>query len=158
MNATSPKSDVTRWRQKARDPKARAAHAADTTSWRRSLAEADFGPEEQAELIENLRAGLRITEAAAAVGMTANAVYGRARWDVEFGNALEQVLAETCPAGDMCGRPAGGEARRALRGLPPSAPPAYVLIQADVAPPSGTIRQAVSACEQEAGQVRKVPG
>jgi hypothetical protein len=102
-----PKLDVTRYRQKARDPQARAAHAADTTSWRRSVAEADFGPDEHAQLLAALRAGLRLTAAAAELGLTANAVYGRARWDAEFGDALETVLAETCPAGDWCGRPAG---------------------------------------------------
>lgn len=107
MPTPAPKSDVTRYRQRARDPKARAAHAADTTSWRRSVAEADFGPDEQEQLFEALRAGLRLTAAAAAVGMTTHAIYGRARWDVEFGDALETVLAETCPAGDLCGRPAG---------------------------------------------------
>jgi hypothetical protein len=105
-----PKLNVTRYRQKARDPQARAAHAADTTSWRRSIAEADFGPEEQVLLFKSLRADLPI--AAAAAGMTVNGVYGRARWDGEFGDALETVLAETCPArtaptGDMCGRPVG---------------------------------------------------
>lgn len=103
----TPKLDITRYRQKARDPKARAAHAADTNSWRRSVAEADFGPDEHAELFAGLRSGLRITAAAAAIGMTANAVYGRASWDGEFADALEHVLADTCPAGDWCGRPAG---------------------------------------------------
>jgi hypothetical protein len=115
MPAPTPKSDVTRYRQRARDPKARAAHAADTTSWRRSVAEADFGPDEHAQLFDALRAGLRLTAAVAAaaatVGLTANAVYGRSRWDGEFGDSLEKVLAETCPAriaptGDFCGRPA----------------------------------------------------
>ncbi|AIG81291.1 Hypothetical protein AJAP_42620 (plasmid) [Amycolatopsis japonica] len=99
-------ADVSRWRKGARDDVARAAHNAETTSWRRSLREATFDPEDHEVLFEQLRAGLRLSEAAAVVGQTTHAVYGRARWDAEFSEKLERVLAETCPA-EICGTAKG---------------------------------------------------
>lgn len=100
-------SDVTRYRQRARDAAARAAHAADTTSWRRSIAEADFGPDEQQQLVDALRRGASMTQAAAEIGLSTNLVYGRTQWDPDFSSELEAALTETCPAGELCGRPAG---------------------------------------------------
>jgi hypothetical protein len=99
--------DVTRWRKRDRDRAARVAHNADTTSWRRGIAEVDFNPDDQAELLRHIRSGATVAQAAARLGMTFQAVYGRARWDVSFGQALEDLLAATCPAGDWCGRPKG---------------------------------------------------
>jgi hypothetical protein len=113
-----PHADVSRWRRGIRDIAARLAHNADTTSWRRSIAEAVFDADDQAHVLEELRRGARVTEAAAAVGLAVNALYGRAEWDADFADRLEETLANTCPAGDYCGRPAGvkhGGHRRACR-------------------------------------------
>ncbi|OLZ43619.1 hypothetical protein BS329_38850 [Amycolatopsis coloradensis] len=99
-------ADVSRWRQGDRDDSARAAHNAEITSWRRSLREAEFDVDDHEILFAQLRAGLRLSEAAAVVGQTTNGVYGRARWDPEFRDKLEQVLAETCRA-EICGTASG---------------------------------------------------
>ncbi|HEY2096299.1 MAG TPA: hypothetical protein VGH72_07545 [Pseudonocardia sp.] len=100
-------SNTTRWRYGARDDAARTAHTAGTVAWRRSIAEAIFGATEQETVFAALRAGLTLTQAAKALDLTTNAIYGRARWDHAFRDQLEEVLDETCPAGDYCGRPAG---------------------------------------------------
>ncbi|WP_433574142.1 hypothetical protein [Nocardia brasiliensis] len=88
---------TSRYRSGARDQEARSAHARDTGEWRRALRRAEFGPREHQVVFERLRAGERLSEAAAAAGMTTVGVYGRARWDPDFSTALEAVLAETCP-------------------------------------------------------------
>ena len=101
------RKDVTRWRYGDRDSGARIAQNASTTSWRRDIADAAFPEADQAELLRAIRRGVSVRGAAAALGMTYQAVYGRAAWDVGFAEALETTLADTCPAGDMCGRARG---------------------------------------------------
>jgi hypothetical protein len=100
-------SAVTRYRYGARGAAAGAAHSAASVAWRRAIAEAIFGTAEQDTLFAALRAGLTLTQAAKALDLTPQAVYGRARWDTDFHDRLEDVLDETCPAEDLCGRPAG---------------------------------------------------
>ncbi|MEU6562655.1 hypothetical protein [Nocardia nova] len=92
---------------RARDTEARADHARVSRTWRRDIARAAFDTTDQAALFAALRAGHRITTAARTLGFSHAAVYGRARWDTAFADALEKVLTETCPAGDHCGTPAG---------------------------------------------------
>jgi hypothetical protein len=99
--------DVSRYRSGDRDDQARAAHTADTTSWRHGIAEVVFTGEDQQLLLDRLREGWRMRAAAAAVGLSFQAVYGRASWDGEFRDALEEVLATTCPAEGVCGTASG---------------------------------------------------
>ncbi|MBF6333584.1 hypothetical protein [Nocardia transvalensis] len=93
--------------QNARDAAARAAHASVSKQWRRQLAAAAFHRRDQAKLLTMIRSGTTLTAAAAELGLSHQAVYGRANWDTRFGNRLERVLAATCPAGSRCGTPAG---------------------------------------------------
>lgn len=99
--------DTSRYRNGERDDDARAAHSAESASWRYDIAEVVFSVEDQQELLARLRAGWALPAAAASVGMRYQAIYGRAKWDSSFHEQLEAVLAETCPAGRWCGRPSG---------------------------------------------------
>ncbi|SFQ82000.1 hypothetical protein [Amycolatopsis rubida] len=100
---------TTRYRHGSRRPAPRAAHSASSKQWRRKIAASRFGPREQQALFAGLRKGLSLTQAAKPVDMTANAVYGRARWDEEFRDRLEAVLDETCPGGEWCGTATGAK-------------------------------------------------
>jgi hypothetical protein len=98
--------NTTRYRFGDCDDEARAAHTAETTSWKRGIAEVVFTPEDQQVLLDAIRAGATVT-AAAALGLSFQAVYGRGSWDEEFRDALDTALADTCPAAHACGTPSG---------------------------------------------------
>ncbi|WP_433716976.1 hypothetical protein ACQP2U_42370 (plasmid) [Nocardia sp. CA-084685] len=93
--------------RKARDAEARAAHAAASRQWRRALAAAAFNRDDQKRLLNAIRNGTTVANAARDLGLTHQAIYKRASWDTRFGNQLERALAETCPAGTHCGKPSG---------------------------------------------------
>ncbi|MGW5383979.1 hypothetical protein [Nocardia sp. NPDC003963] len=91
----------------ARDEAARAGHAAVSRRWRRGLADAVFNAGDRQMLLAAVRDGASVAEAAAAVGVTHQQVYGRTEWDPDFRAALEGALAASCPAGALCGTPSG---------------------------------------------------
>lgn len=92
---------------RARDQRARAAHADVSRTWRREIATQAFDDRDKQVLLAAVREGMTVTEAAAAIHVSHQQVYGRARWDHEFREALEDALAQTCPAGQYCGTPTG---------------------------------------------------
>lgn len=98
---------TTRYRYGDRDRSARTAHAAESKRWRREIAVSLLGPVEQEVLFAALRAGFALAQAARAIDLTTNAIYGRAAWDEDFRDQLDEVLDETCPAGEWCGRASG---------------------------------------------------
>ncbi|WP_280426425.1 hypothetical protein [Nocardia carnea] len=91
----------------ARDEAARAEHAAVSRRWRHELADAVFNARDRHMLLAAVRDGVRVSEAAAAVGVTHQQVYGRTEWDPDFRDALEEALTTSCPAGAYCGTPSG---------------------------------------------------
>lgn len=106
--AESSYSDNSRYhRHRARDQQARAGHADVSRQWRRALADAAFNAGDRERLVAAVRAGATVAEAAAALSLTPQQVYGRASWDTEFAAELDDALAQTCPAGAHCGTATG---------------------------------------------------
>lgn len=114
-----------RWRYGDRDREALAAHNLDTRRWRRELADAEFPPRCREQLLVELARTPDMVEAASAVGVSHELVYGRMRRDTAFRDRVEAVLAAHCRAlaTGQCGtargyRDAGGRCascRRAKR-------------------------------------------
>ncbi|MGV9679096.1 hypothetical protein ACWDSJ_27760 [Nocardia sp. NPDC003482] len=98
--------------QGARDAEARRGHAAASRRWRRQRAATRFTPDDQARLLELIRRGRTVAEAASEIGLSFQAVFKRTLWDPRFGDRLEKALAETCPAGQWCGTAAGARFHR----------------------------------------------
>lgn len=108
MPPARPYSDNSRYHlHHARDERARAAHADVSRAWRRGIATLAFDDRDAQVLLAAVREGMTVAEAAAAISVSHQQVYGRARWDHEFRDALEDALAQTCPAGQYCGTPSG---------------------------------------------------
>ncbi|MEV4087698.1 type I-E CRISPR-associated protein Cse1/CasA, partial [Nonomuraea fuscirosea] len=139
-----PAKPASRYRAGARnDPEARAAHNEQTREWRRQQSDAEFPPAARQRVLAAVREGQKLTDAARAVNITTNGVWGRARWDAEFSDSLEEALAANCPGGARCGTDAGykdgGRCRR-CRGAhrnpgsarpakpPAAAPPGFDLV------------------------------
>lgn len=120
---------TSRYRAGEHTPDTRAAHAADTTSWRRTLADAEFSPELRARFLDLLRETGTVKATARGLGLTPQRVYGRMTRDAQFAAAVEE-RSSRCPA-----RAATGAAPSAATGLAagaptvgePSAPPADFL-------------------------------
>lgn len=94
-------SDVTRYRygaRKASDAAATRAHVTQSREWRRDLATAAFDLDDQARLLTLLPEHPDVAEAAGLIGVTAGQVYGRMRWDSEFAEQVETLLATHCRA------------------------------------------------------------
>ncbi|MBF6588428.1 hypothetical protein IU414_27170 [Nocardia farcinica] len=105
---TYPYNDNSRYHVlAARDGRARAAHAEVSRAWRRKIATQAFDDRAAQVLLAAVREGMTVAEAAAVIEVTHQQVYGRARWDGEFREALEDALDQTCPAGEFCGTPSG---------------------------------------------------
>ncbi|MCZ9325743.1 hypothetical protein [Nocardia farcinica] len=105
---TAPNSDNSRYHlYGARDRRARAAHADVSRAWRREIATLAFDDRDKQVLLAAVREGMTVAEAGASISVSHQQVYGRARWDYALREALEDALAQTCPAGQYCGIPGG---------------------------------------------------
>lgn len=107
--ATEVKKPTTLYREGDHSPPVRAAKNADMRRYRREIAEAVFGPEVRARVLDQVRSGTRLSEAAAQANVSAMLVHGRARWDPEFARLLDKALeAYSRPfMGEYCGTPTG---------------------------------------------------
>lgn len=103
------KRATTRYRDGARDARARAAHVKQSREYGRALADAEFPPAERAKFLAELGRIGNMAKACKSFGINHALVYGRMRWDSWFADDVESVLAEVCQGGDMCGRPAGAK-------------------------------------------------
>ncbi|MFE7032411.1 hypothetical protein ACFU9Y_19040 [Streptomyces sp. NPDC057621] len=86
------------------------AHAEASKAQRRASAEETFPAESRRRLLEQIAGGMPVAEAARAVGVTRNRVYGRAEWDPNFAQELDEATWALCVAGKdspVCGT-AGG--------------------------------------------------
>jgi hypothetical protein len=110
----------------------RAAHAADTTAWKRALRDAEFPPEARVRFLDLLREQRTVKAAAEDLGITTARVYGRMKWDEAFAAEVDEILAATCLGGDQCGTEMGYRyggrcadcraAKHATRGHPSASP------------------------------------
>lgn len=102
-----------RYRRRARDDEAIAAHSRASKHYNRRLADAEFGPEHRARFLRVLEEVADVKVAAQRIWMTHDQVYGRARWDRAFRQAMEHILAERCLAKltGQCGSASGYKAR-----------------------------------------------
>lgn len=107
--ATLVKKPTTLYRDGDRTPPVRDAKNADHRVYRRAIASAVFGPVQRARVLDQLRGGTPLPEAARGVSVTAAQVHGRARWDPEFRAALDDALdAYSAPfKSDKCGTATG---------------------------------------------------
>ncbi|QYN41204.1 hypothetical protein K1T35_48575 (plasmid) [Pseudonocardia sp. DSM 110487] len=94
---------TSRYRAGHRDAVSRAGHAADTTGWRRRLAQIEVDDITLALLVSAVRASGDLRDAAERCGLTVQKVYGRMAWDARFSEQLELALAEACSGGEHCG-------------------------------------------------------
>ncbi|WP_280470620.1 hypothetical protein [Nocardia farcinica] len=82
-------------------------HADVSRAWRGGIATLAFDDRDAQVLLAAVREGMTVAEAAAAISVSHQQVYGRARWGDAFRETLEDALAQTCPAGQYCGTPTG---------------------------------------------------
>lgn len=83
-----------------------SAHTAETVARSRALSEQALPAPARARLLKLVEEGATVPEAAAAVGVTHQQVYGRAGWDAEFGEALDEAgwfLCTLTPDHPSCG-------------------------------------------------------
>ncbi|WP_208868544.1 hypothetical protein [Streptomyces viridosporus] len=86
------------------------AHAKAAMVQRRASAEETFPVESRRQLLEQVAGGIPVDQAAATVGVTRSRVYGRADWDPDFAEELDEATWALCVAGEdspVCGT-AGG--------------------------------------------------
>jgi len=106
-----PRSEVkhtTRWRtDKARDHLAREAHNAATREWWRKIRMAEWPEWRREKLLQLIREGYRVSEAAYELGTTYQDVYGIARIDDSFQQELDEALRDAAPPGVKHGTPWG---------------------------------------------------
>lgn len=81
-----------RWRRGARDDVARREHNDQTRDYRRQKTLARFTPEIERTVLESLRAGTPLVEAAALAGMTQQTLFGRGRFDAAWAARLDRAL------------------------------------------------------------------
>jgi hypothetical protein len=83
-------------------------------TYRRGLAEATFGARSRAQVLEALRGGASVPQAAAQVFVSAAQVHGRTRWDPAFRVALDDALdvGSASRMSEYCGTPTGYRSRR----------------------------------------------
>ncbi|MFF8809880.1 hypothetical protein [Streptomyces omiyaensis] len=102
-----------------------ADHSAESQERRRALAEAAFTADQRSRLLELVTAQTPVPKAAQEVGVTLHQVYGRATWDAEFAEALDEAGWSLCALGQddpRCSTAAGyrgsegGAHRPACRG------------------------------------------
>ncbi|WP_228984231.1 hypothetical protein [Streptomyces sp. DH12] len=119
-------SPVTLYRVGCRCPACVAAHSAESLERRRALAEEAFTAEQRRRVLELIAAQTPAPEAAEKVGVTLHQVYGRALWDAEFAEELDEAGWSLCVLGQdhpQCstasgyrGNERGEAARPACRG------------------------------------------
>lgn len=108
--ATSkPKARTTAYRAGIRTAEVISAKSADVRRYRRELAAANLPGWACARILAALRSGTSLRDAAADLYISTAAVYGRARWDPEFREALDGALEEWSRPrmSHMCGTPTG---------------------------------------------------
>lgn len=86
------RSRGSRWRQGERGSKARREHNIETRDLRRKKTLARFTPGIERTLLESLREGVPLVEAAAQVGMQQQTLFGRARFDHGWKTRLDRAL------------------------------------------------------------------
>ncbi|MEV4335306.1 hypothetical protein AB0K02_33230 [Streptomyces sp. NPDC049597] len=84
-------SPIVLWRVGCRCQRCRAAHASATTSEKRAIADALFSEEKRAQLLELVRAGTPVDEAAEQLSVSRGQVYGMANRDAEFRERLDEA-------------------------------------------------------------------
>ncbi|MEU5978474.1 hypothetical protein [Streptomyces sp. NPDC047315] len=67
---------------------------------RRALADQEFPSEKRAQLVALVQGGMPVVEAAVEVGVAVGQVYGRATWDAEFAEGLDEAAWSLCVLGD----------------------------------------------------------
>ncbi|MFE4496096.1 hypothetical protein ACFRKD_26945 [Streptomyces niveus] len=72
------------------------AHSAESRERRRALAEEAFTIEQRRRVLELVAAETPVPEAAEKVGVTLHQIYGRANWDVEFAEELDEAGWSLC--------------------------------------------------------------
>lgn len=108
-------SASTLYRVGCRCPVCTAAHSAESKDRRRALAEDAFPEPKRRRLVELVSGSMPVPDAAKKIGVTIYQVYGRAAWDAEFAEALDEAGWSLCVLGDDS--PACGTAG-AYRGNP----------------------------------------
>lgn len=88
-------------------PETRRAHTDQCRGWRRAVREAEFDEPTRLALLDTLAEHPDITEAAPLLDLTPGIVYGRMRWDLDYADRVDAVLAAHCRAGDRCGTASG---------------------------------------------------
>ncbi|MFE2045718.1 hypothetical protein ACFXAZ_33345 [Streptomyces sp. NPDC059477] len=86
------------------------AHNADSLMRRRALAEETFPTDKRLLLVALIRGATPVAEAAAEVGVTPGRVYGRAAWDADFAQQLDEAGWALCVLGQddpRCGTGGG---------------------------------------------------
>ncbi|MFE7664731.1 hypothetical protein [Streptomyces celluloflavus] len=76
-----------------------AAHSAESWQRRRALAEEAFSSEQRRQVLALVEAETPVHEAAEQVGVTPQQVYGRANWDLEFAEQLDEAAWSLCVFG-----------------------------------------------------------
>ncbi|MBV7701041.1 hypothetical protein [Streptomyces sp. TRM70350] len=92
------------------EPACVAAHSAESFERRRALAEESFTAEQRRRVLELVAAETPVPEAAQKAGVTLHQVYGRANWDAEFAEALDEAAWSLCVLGQehpQCSTPSG---------------------------------------------------
>ncbi|MFF8464873.1 hypothetical protein ACF071_29520 [Streptomyces albidoflavus] len=76
-----------------------AAHTAESRERRRALAEEAFTAEQRKRVLDLVETQTPVAEAAERAGVTLHQVYGRANWDAEFAEALDEAGWSLCVLG-----------------------------------------------------------
>ncbi|WP_328373405.1 hypothetical protein OG800_50235 (plasmid) [Streptomyces sp. NBC_00445] len=103
-------SPVTLYRVGCRCDVCAQAHADASKAQRRASAEETFPAESRRQLLKQITDGMPVAQAAAAVGVSRSRVYGRADWDPDFAEELDEATWSLCVAGEdspVCGTASG---------------------------------------------------
>jgi hypothetical protein len=101
-------SPATLYRVGCRCPVCVNAHSTESRARRRGLAEAAFTGEQRKRVLNAVAAGTPVADAAHQAKVTLHQVYGRATWDAEFAEDLDEAGWALCVLGHddpLCGRP-----------------------------------------------------
>jgi hypothetical protein len=101
---------ATLYRAGCRCPVCVQAHSADSRARNHALAEDAFPRQARKRLLALVTNAMPVAEAAKEVGVPLGYVYGRAIWDAEFGEALDEAAWSLCVLGEDdpgCSTPSG---------------------------------------------------
>lgn len=85
-----------------------AAHSAVSRAWRRALSETEIGPAQRAAILAVIGETGSVAQAAEAVGVTQQQIYGLASWHAEWREKLDDATAGWCAVHNpRCGTPTG---------------------------------------------------